>query len=565
MMGAKGLSRRELLKGALAFAGLGAFGARRIFAVPPGWRPSGTRRLSFGVISDSHYYRALDGYRLANGTTDAYVLNALRYFRSRNVDAVMHCGDMAQYGIIDEMRLLADSWFSVFPDSKAPDGHEVVKLFVPGNHDIEGYLYNPDRMVSMYGSSDYRQFLQYLLIDNLAANWKSVWKEDYVEAWHKTVKGYHFFGYNSWNVSDHHDWQQELGASEQALVDLVTEAGGAGLLDGAKPFFLMSHIRQRAAVMTPLASYTNCLGFWGHWHNSCARWDDDELCWREGAAFPRLQCPSLHHKSMGNLPATLSFARSANHQVEGGERGWDNPCYYQGLLVEVYDDAVVIERHDFNVGHNNARIGPDWVMPVAGERYTKANHPFSQTELKKTDRELGAPQFPSGAALAIDERQGSVRITIPNANGNANTRVFIYNVEFSALGQDSFWKSIYATGCDDGAGYERNGGVTVLDVSKWDLPPGRVFAVRAVPVSPLGLEGDPVSATLSVERIRVEIGKDAALPRVAQGRYVLTKDANLPNANNLEFVLPDWVERATVEDGEIVIYTKPAPLSLRIR
>ena len=39
----------------------------------------------------------------------------------------------------------------------------------------------------------------------------------------------------------------------------------------------------------------------------------------------------------------------------------------------------------------------------------------------------------------------------------------------------------------------------------------------------------------------------------------------LSGVNLLEFVLPKWVERAAVEDGEIVIYAKPAPFSLRIR
>ena len=64
-------------------------------------------------------------------------------------------------------------------------------------------------------------------------------------------------------------------------------------------------------------------------------------------------------------------------------------------------------------------------------------------------------------------------------------------------------------------------------------------------------------------KVRVEI--DRSVQSVKGGRYVLTQGAKLPNANNLEFVLPDWVERATVEDGEIVIYTKPEPFSLRVR
>ncbi len=68
-----------------------------------------------------------------------------------------------------------------------------------------------------------------------------------------------------------------------------------------------------------------------------------------------------------------------------------------------------------------------------------------------------------------------------------------------------------------------------------------------------------------VGMMRVEIDKIASLPSVGGGRYVLTQGAKLPHANNLEFVLPDWVERATVEDGEIVIYAKPEPFSLRVR
>ena len=559
-MEAKAFTRREFLKGLLASAGLCALGPRRLFAVPLGWRPSGTKRLTFGVMSDSHYMLSANmsnGPRLADGTSDVWVLNALKYFKSRNVDAVMHCGDMANWGLVEEMQLLAKSWFSVFPDNKAPDGHEVVKLFVPGNHDTEGFTYNPDRVTGIFGNA----YPSHLLVTDLAASWKSIWKEDYAEAWHKIVNGYHFFGYNTWNGS-----QQELDASEQAVVELVTAAGAAGELDGAKPFFLMSHIRPRSSVNAPLAAYTNGLGFFGHLHKTCALWSDDEITWWEGGMFPRIQCPALHCTGGISLPTTRAFAKSEGRRVEGGNRSEDGTKYYQGFVVEVYDDAVVIERHDFGVGHANAKIGPDWVMPIADERYTKANHPFSQAELRITDAELGAPQFPSGAALAVSEGNGTVRLTIPRANGNANTRALIYNVEFATDTQESLWKSVYAAECDHGTGYEYNGGVTVLDVSKWDIPPGREFTVRAYPVSPLGLEGEPLFTTMTIEnRVRVEIDKIASLPSVGGGRYVLTQGANLPNANNLEFVLPKWVERATVEDGEIVIYVKPDPFSLRVR
>ena len=73
----------------------------------------------------------------------------------------------------------------------------------------------------------------------------------------------------------------------------------------------------------------------------------------------------------------------------------------------------------------------------------------------------------------------------------------------------------------------------------------------------------PRANGLYTGKVRIEIGK--SVERVGHGRYVLTRGANLPNADNLEFVLPNWVERAAVEDGEIVIYARPAPFFLRIR
>ena len=64
-------------------------------------------------------------------------------------------------------------------------------------------------------------------------------------------------------------------------------------------------------------------------------------------------------------------------------------------------------------------------------------------------------------------------------------------------------------------------------------------------------------------KVRVEI--DKTIPSVGYGRYVLTQGANLLNDDNLEFVLPRWVQRAAVEDGEIVIYTKPDPFKIHLR
>jgi predicted phosphodiesterase len=70
-----------------------------------------------------------------------YFAAALEYFKKQNVDAVVHCGDFAHRGQVEEMRFHADVWRRVFPKNLAPDGHKVEKLFVTGNHDTEGAAY----------------------------------------------------------------------------------------------------------------------------------------------------------------------------------------------------------------------------------------------------------------------------------------------------------------------------------------------------------------------------------------------------------------------------------------
>ena len=74
----------------------------------------------------------------------------------------------------------------------------------------------------------------------------------------------------------------------------------------------------------------------------------------------------------------------------------------------------------------------------------------------------------------------------------------------------------------------------------------------------------PVRKLVSKGRIKVEIS--AECPSVASGRrFQLTRGAMIEDASKIDFDLPDWVERACVEDGEIVVYTKAQPLIIHIR
>ena len=222
------LSRLDFLKGALSAFGLGALGGRRIFAAPPGWKPPANPNLTFGVVSDTHLRTSNAGRGIGANWSDKYFVAALTCFREQNVDAVMHCGDLAHRGQVRELEFHARAWNKVFPNNLAPDGHEVVKLFVNGNHDVDGAGYG-DFVSKIY--PDPAERAKNVLVTDMAGNWQRIWGEPYEEVWHKEVKGCHFFG-------------RHYGPAETKIMGLVKEyAQKAGIAKGPKPFFLCSHIR----------------------------------------------------------------------------------------------------------------------------------------------------------------------------------------------------------------------------------------------------------------------------------------------------------------------------------
>ena len=85
--------------------------------------------LRVGILSDTHINRE----RVVT------VRKALEFFRDRKVDAVMITGDLSTRGQIQELRQLADVWLEVFPGDKLPDGSPVERLFITGNHDVDGH------------------------------------------------------------------------------------------------------------------------------------------------------------------------------------------------------------------------------------------------------------------------------------------------------------------------------------------------------------------------------------------------------------------------------------------
>ena len=488
-------TRREFLKESLSALGFLALPGGWLFASPPGWKPKGKPNLVFGVISDTHLRTTVKGNRHGAHWPDKYFEAALRYFKEQEVDAVVHCGDMAHRGQTREMEFHAEAWKRVFGGVE----NGPVKLFVTGNHDVDGSGYG-DFVKNRY--PDPAERAKYVLATDMAANWGRIWGEKYEPVWHKEVKGYHFFGRN-WGVDD------------AELVRLVEETGKTVRLDDpARPFFFMTHQRPVAPLRKRVSAKRNAVSFFGHNHWSIANWNMAYLYY---GRLPCFECASCEPRGCSGLAGDAWITKAKLEGRDPANTGKGR----QGYVVCMYDDMMVLERHDFSDGESS--LGANWVMPF-GREDSKKPHPFSKGELKKV---IGEPQFRKGAKLEVSldridkinkiaktandnpvnpvnlvqENPASPKlcVRIPLADGNPDSRVYAYEiVVVGDEGAPKLHKAVYAAGVNTGVGHEPNGGVTTLEIPASELPPGQslTFAVR--PLTSLGTSGRPIITDFKV-------------------------------------------------------------------
>ena len=475
------ITRRDFLSGAAAL-GLGGW---RLFAAPLGWKHGGKPNLVFGVLSDTHLCSRPFAGRPYRDWPVKYFAAALKHFKRENVDAVVHCGDMAHRGRVRELEFHAEIWRDVFGK------HGPTKLFVAGNHEFRADCKG-----------------RKLIDDGMAANWERIWGEKYEPVWHKTVKGIHFFGRN-WRVDD------------SRVIEAV-DAHFAGTMDTKNPFFVVSHVPLSRALRSAVGMHPNGLGFFGHIHHSAANWN--EVRWDPESRLPVVQCPTCHPHGENSLKGDRYIVKCPIEGRKNAGRG------RQGYVVKVYDDMLAIERREFGEGGS---LGADWVMPLEREegkgKRKEEPHPFSKGELKKV---IGNPQFREGAKLIVEDvstgltgltglsgakpqtsdnlvnpvnpvQENSatprLRMRIPLADGNPGLRVYAYEVVVAGdEGTRKLRKAVYAAGCNLGIGHEPNGGVTTLEIAKDELPPGKTLTFAVRPLTSLGTSGKAIATEFKV-------------------------------------------------------------------
>lgn len=355
--------------------------------------------LRLGILSDIHLRDALAAKKLER---------ALLAYRGGRVDGVLVCGDLADNGIVPQLEELARIWEEVFPGSKGLDGAHVERLFHYGDHDNRGIVNVPEDVVKRYGWTVAERNTNAITLRP-----KEVWERIFGEPWspivHKRVKGYDF-------VLSHYTPQGRN--SPLGLEGFLREFKP----DPDKPFFYSQHRVLRNTVCGPgvwgqdngtagrlLASYPNCCAFCGHSHQTAVR---EDAVWQ--GAFTAVQVPSLRY-------VTQEPGHGAN------EKGY---LAEQGMLLDAYDDRLVVRRLDFTTGRS---LGLDWEIPLVG-----GARPFAH-EIRR--RVMPVPEFRENARLvaSINSLDGTGRdkslvLDFPVVSGNAGgARAYDYEVVVDAI------------------------------------------------------------------------------------------------------------------------------------
>ena len=391
------MNRREFVAFGAAFACAGrAFGAS-----------GGEPALRVGVLSDIHVTK------LENAN---WFEKALRKFDAERVDAVLVSGDLITWGKRKELEAVADTWRKVFPDDRRSDGAHVERLFVTGNHDVDGFAYAGAKFKSIEAARETGFFFHR---DEM---WRELFGEPYEPVKVKTLKGYSFVLRN-WNSRLAQRYAQSPGDCPLAANVLPEEdqspafiAQVSASLPTDRPFFFVRHEPIPGTVVKgaldatgeALAAFPNCIALSGHTHFSLT---DEHSIWQ--GAFTAVNCSCARgylftYPGRENGFSVSDFNRDPPFEMPP----LDIKRAKQGMVMDVWPDFVAFRRFDIV---NDVSLGDDWVVPLCGGgRTVPASGKAKYTFAARSERSR-PPQFGADAKVAVaetdDGRRRNVRGT----------------------------------------------------------------------------------------------------------------------------------------------------------
>lgn len=344
--------------------------------------------LVVGVTSDIHVYAGDTG----KSTKDkAKWVKCLRYFDSLKVDAVLVAGDLADQGFREDLALVKRGWTEVFGEgNRRSDGAEVVPLWIYGDHDVGGYLYDKNHKYDRFyarvskalpekirDAASYEDFMYERSMFYPVGSKKDA--PAHLESFWQTYVGGKYEPFRAIKVKGHTFILEHFGAAsrwEREHHEKISLANfvAAHIRDKDEPFFFVGHRTpfgflphkdSDKAATEALKGYRNAIAFSGHHHYSY--YYDHVYMPREktAAGFTCVSVPALRY---------VGTPRDGNYgAIPAPRTSVKDPEATQCLLVKVFADGTVrIERHDFGRGaHAKTRDGsaelPDWQWAPVGK------------------------------------------------------------------------------------------------------------------------------------------------------------------------------------------------------
>ncbi len=342
----------------------------------------GEERVRFGAISDIH---------IATPKQLPYFEKTLRQLDAWKVDGVLVCGDLADYGLEQQLQLIADTWFKVFPDGKGSDGRPVANLMHYGDHDMSQSYWDLEDVRKIWPAEERKHGV--IFDGDRKAIWERCFKEPWAPIQLKTVKGYDF-------ILSHFtrgEPTNKYGHNTPGLEEFFA----AHKFDPSKPVFYSQHRVPRGSVLGPsvpnldegkstalFSKYPNLIAFCGHCHTSASY---EKSIWQ--GAFTCIQVPSLRYcctmcgRENGyttvDRPPIPPYQMMPQHRESGRT--------HQGMLCIVGTKGLLIRRWDFEEGK---MLGSDWAIPCSCFAQRLEEKPYNYEYRTKTVRPV---EFAAGA------------------------------------------------------------------------------------------------------------------------------------------------------------------------
>lgn len=357
-------------------------------------------RLRVGILSDIHVTKPEN----AN-----WFEKALRYFDSVKADAVMITGDLTTWSKFAEFETVANTWFRVFPGDRRSDGVRIERLFITGNHDVDGWAYGGARFKSVDEAKPTSFFF------HRNEFWERLFHEKYEPVVVKEVKGYTFVLRNWMSIlgteATGHPLAVGFGDEASPLPEVLA---GLGLRLRGKPFFYAQHepmadtvnatwlvdgVQRKgkhtdALTRKLLERYSNCVAFSGHTHFSLT---DEMSIWQGN--FTAVNCSCARGYAFTRPGYENGFAiEDFNRQPPFEMERFDNASVRQGLVMDVFEDRIVFKRLDLTYGLS---LGLDWEVPLFADGATVMPFGRPKYDFRRRASESRAPQFKPGSKVSV--------------------------------------------------------------------------------------------------------------------------------------------------------------------